>query len=67
MKVSSCSQCVNELKVINADILRCLQEMVSGNWERVWRVVGVLGDAPFEVFAAGREPALLEVLAAGRY
>ena len=30
------------------------------------RSVGVLGDAPFEVFAAGREPALLEVLVAGR-
>ena len=28
--------------------------------------VVVLGDAPFEVFAAGREPAVLEVLAAGR-
>ena len=28
--------------------------------------VGVLGDAPFEGFAVGREPALLKVLAAGR-
>ena len=29
--------------------------------------VRVLGDAPFKVFAAGTEPALLEVLASGRY
>ena len=29
--------------------------------------VGVLGDTQFKIFAAGREPALLEVLAADRY